>query len=112
MCFSGGLIREDRYLDTGCLDDYYILFSCFDRASARRGRCFNFGVAIGIREDPPRNFPWDKAVYDLKRFGIDARDFNLLYVGESKIQSAPIISKAKFHPNYCYFKVNCCSPKK
>ena len=74
-------------MDTGSLDDYYLLFSCQDRAGARRGRCFNYDVAIGIREDPPRNFPWDKVIYDLKRFGIDARDLNFLYVDEGKIQT-------------------------
>ena len=83
-------------MDTGCLHEYYILFTCLDLASARRKRCIYYGVAIIIREDPPRNFPWDKAIDDLKRFGIDARDFNLLYVDESKMHSTLVISKAKF----------------
>ena len=79
-----GLIREDRYLDTGALDDYYILFSCLDVGGARRGWCFNYFVTILIRHDPPTNFPWDKAIYDMKRFGIKARDFILTYVGDGK----------------------------
>ena len=61
-----------------------MLFSCQDRASARRGYCFNYDVVIDIRDDPPRNFPWDKAIYDMKRFGIDARELILRYKNESK----------------------------
>ena len=81
---SDGLIREDRYMDTGHLDDYYVIFSCRDRASARRGRCFNYFVSLLVRDDPPANFPWDKALREFKKFGIAARDIILFYVDEGK----------------------------
>ena len=81
---QGGLIEEVRFLDTGALDDYYIQFTCSDRGGARRGWCFSYYVALVIRHDPPSNFPWDKAVYDLKRLGIKARDFISVYLDEGK----------------------------
>lgn len=68
MLIADGLVREDRYMDTGSLDDYYVLFACLDRTGARKGRCFDYAVSIGMRKDPPMYFPWDKAIHDLKRF--------------------------------------------
>ena len=61
-----------------------ILFVCRDPNSAIRGRCFNYFFSLLIREDPPRNFPWDKALSDLRRYGIDAREVIFTYVDESK----------------------------
>ena len=84
---SDGLVREDRYVDTGCLEDYYLLFSCRDRAGAKRGRCFNYFVTILIRHDPPlTNFPWDRAVRDMQRFGVKPRDFIFEYAGDGKAE--------------------------
>ena len=79
---SDGLMREDRYIDTGALQDYHLLFSCRDTAGARRGVCFNYFIAILIRNDPPANFPWDKAVRDMQRFGIKPRDLTFVYSGD------------------------------
>ena len=60
------------------------MFVCRDLSTVRKERYFNYFVAIHIREDPPRNFPWDKVLFDLKRFGITARDLSFDYVDEGK----------------------------
>ena len=94
--FSDGLVREDRYLDSGALQDFFVFFACQDRAGASRGVCFDYFVAILIRNDPPADFPWDKAVRDMQRFGIKPRDMILMYAGDgmTKLMYLFIINSA------------------
>ena len=52
------------------------------------GGCFNYFVNLVIRHDPPINFPWDKAVKDLKRFSPEISAVNMWVMVRQNFDSA------------------------
>lgn len=83
-----GKIREDRYLDTGKLGEYYVKVTCQDSAEVsddtnKKDKCSSYFVVVMMRNDPPFPFPWSKALKDMKKFApMEDEDIILYYVGD------------------------------
>ena len=83
LLFADGNIREDRYIDTGYLDDFVIQWTCTDTKEDQE-ECQSHFAALYFRGDKPANFPWKKAVKAFENLGIESRDFIMYYANEGK----------------------------
>ena len=83
-----GILREDRYIDTGNLDDYYIQVTCRDRPvitdeTKKTYECSNYVIIVMIRKVPPSQFPWTQALDDMKKFApIEDKEIFFYYLGD------------------------------